>query len=152
MLLESRELTEAGPGGRVAMSRVLAVGKWESAPIRRAARKAKTEGRLIDLTYGYACKWALFLDSGHVVLATAMLDGGSEVPVEEGIRKEEVGRSKDEKEKARIKVKGTSGKGKVAGNLGRRTASRDRGRTATRNEGARSKGKGPNGKKQSGSD
>ena len=58
-----------GPAGLVASERVLAAGSWKSSPIRRLARTAKSEGRLIDLTYGRACKWVLFLDSGHLVLA-----------------------------------------------------------------------------------
>ncbi len=62
-------LWPVGPAGLVAPDRVLAAGRWESAPIRRAVRKAKPEGRLIDLTFGRACKWVLFLDSGHIVLA-----------------------------------------------------------------------------------
>jgi len=53
----------------VTPERVLAAGRWDSAPIQRAARKAKAEGLLIDLTFGRACKWVLFLDSGHLVLA-----------------------------------------------------------------------------------
>lgn len=62
-------LWPVGIAGLVAPERVIVAGRWESAPIRRAAHKAKTEGRLIDLTYGRACKWVLFLDSGHLVLA-----------------------------------------------------------------------------------
>ncbi len=61
---------EIGPGGSVARQRVVAMGRWDSAPIRRAARLARKEGRLIDLTYGQACRWVFFLDSGHVVLGT----------------------------------------------------------------------------------
>lgn len=52
------------------MSRVVAVGRWDSAPIRRLTRQARKEGRLIDLTYGRACYWVFFMDSGHVVLGT----------------------------------------------------------------------------------
>ena len=63
-------LWPAGDGGMVEPNRVVAVGRWSSAPIRRAARQAKTDGRLIDLTYGKACIWVLYLDSGHLVLAT----------------------------------------------------------------------------------
>lgn len=65
----------AGPGGMVAPGRVVAAGRWDSAPIRRAARKAKAEGRLIDLTYGHACRWVFFMDSGHVVLGTEAMGG-----------------------------------------------------------------------------
>lgn len=64
------ELIDIGPGGSVARKRIVAVGRFDSTPIRRAANQARKEGRLIDLTYGRACKWVFFLDSGHVVLAT----------------------------------------------------------------------------------
>ena len=63
-------LLSIGPGGSIAFDRVIAVGRWESAPIRRAARKAKDEGRLIDLTYGKASRWVYFMDSGHIILGT----------------------------------------------------------------------------------
>ena len=62
-------LWPVGKAGLIAPERVIVAGRWESAPIKRAVRKAKTESRLIDLTYGRACKWVLFLDSGHLVLA-----------------------------------------------------------------------------------
>ena len=61
-------LREIGQGGSVAVQRVVAIGRWDSAPVRRAVRQARKEGRLIDLTYGQACRWVFFLDSGHVVL------------------------------------------------------------------------------------
>lgn len=64
-----------GPGGMVAPERVIALGRWDSAPMRRAARKARAEGKLIDLTYGHACQWVIFLDSGHLVLATRHAQG-----------------------------------------------------------------------------
>ena len=65
-----KELIDVGSGGSVAHRRVVAVGLFASTPIRRAANQARKEGRLIDLTYGKACKLVLFLDSGHVVLAS----------------------------------------------------------------------------------
>jgi regulator of extracellular matrix RemA (YlzA/DUF370 family) len=82
------EFWEAGPGGLVAPGRIVAVGRWESAPIRRAVRKAKAEGRLIDLTYGHACKWVLFMDSGHVVLGTEAVPGtaSDDVKMDAGTR------------------------------------------------------------------
>lgn len=61
-------LWPVGLGGFVAPERVIAAGSWGSAPVRRAARKAKNEGRLIDLTYGRATAWVLFLDNGHIIL------------------------------------------------------------------------------------
>jgi len=63
-------LWPVGTGGLVAPERVLAAGRWESAPVRRAAYAARATGRLIDLTFGRACKWVIFLDSGHLVLAS----------------------------------------------------------------------------------
>lgn len=62
-----------GLAGGLSVQRVIAVGRFESAPIRRAVRQARKEGRLIDLTYGRACRWVYFLDSGHVVLGTQSL-------------------------------------------------------------------------------
>lgn len=62
------KLAEVGLGGRVASERVVAVGRYTSMPIRRAVRLARKEGRLIDLTFGRACRWVFFLDSGHLVL------------------------------------------------------------------------------------
>lgn len=63
------DFMEIGRGGVVARKRIVASGRFDSAPIRRAVHQARKEGRLIDLTYGRACKWVFFLDSGHVVLA-----------------------------------------------------------------------------------
>jgi len=62
------KLAELGQGGRIAAQRVVAVGRYASMPIRRAVRQARKEGRLIDLTFGRACHWVYFLDSGHLVL------------------------------------------------------------------------------------
>jgi regulator of extracellular matrix RemA (YlzA/DUF370 family) len=64
-----KEFSDVGEGGIVARQRVVAVGRFISTPIRRAVHLARKEGRLIDLTFGRACKWVFFLDSGHVVLA-----------------------------------------------------------------------------------
>ena len=61
-------LWPAGLGGLVATERILVAARFDSTPIRRAVHKAKAQDRLIDLTYGKACKWVLFLDSGHLVL------------------------------------------------------------------------------------
>lgn len=61
-------LWPVGMAGLVAPDRVIVAGRWESAPIKRAVKKARAEGKLIDLTYGRACKWVMFLDCGHLVL------------------------------------------------------------------------------------
>lgn len=67
------EFQEIGQAGSLSLRRVIAVARFDSAPIRRAVRQARKEGRLIDLTYGRACRWVYFLDSGHIVLGTESL-------------------------------------------------------------------------------
>jgi regulator of extracellular matrix RemA (YlzA/DUF370 family) len=57
-------------GGFIATDRIVAVGKYQSAPIYRAVKKAKLNNQLIDLTYGQTSYWALFMDSGHIVLCS----------------------------------------------------------------------------------
>jgi regulator of extracellular matrix RemA (YlzA/DUF370 family) len=59
-----------GEGGLIAPDRLVAVGRFHSAPVHRAAKAAEKAHRLIDLTYGKACIWVLFMDSGHLVLCS----------------------------------------------------------------------------------
>ena len=63
-----------GAGGFLSPEHVIAVGRWTSAPVRRAARRARVENRLIDLTYGKACYWVYFMDSDHLILGTKDLN------------------------------------------------------------------------------
>jgi regulator of extracellular matrix RemA (YlzA/DUF370 family) len=56
-----------GFGGIVAADRIVAVANPESAPIRRAVRRARAEGQLLDLTFGRRVRAILFMDSGHIV-------------------------------------------------------------------------------------
>lgn len=72
MIMDRLESSIVGPvtvgfGGVVAAQRIVAVANPESAPIRRAMRRAQEEGRLIDLTFGRRVRSVLFMDSGHVV-------------------------------------------------------------------------------------
>ena len=67
------EFQEIGLAGSLSVRRVIAVARYVSAPIRRAVHQARKEGRLIDLTFGRACRWVYFLDSGHLVLGTQSL-------------------------------------------------------------------------------
>jgi len=66
-------LWPVGEAGLVAPDRVIVAGRWVSAPIKRMARIARAEGRLIDLTYGQKCVWVMFLDSGHLVLTSTSM-------------------------------------------------------------------------------
>lgn len=60
-------------GGWVAFNRVVAAGRWSSAPIRRAVARAKAENRLIDLSYNQPRYWVLFLDTGQVAVVSASI-------------------------------------------------------------------------------
>lgn len=62
------EMLDVGPGGHIARRRIIAIARWDSAPVRRTVNEARKEGRLIDLTFGRACRWVVFLDSGHLAL------------------------------------------------------------------------------------
>ena len=78
-----------GFGGAVAGDRIVALANPASAPIQRAVRRAKEEGRFIDLTFGRRIRTVLFMDSGHVIRAAVspetLLARWSEV---EGVRRE----------------------------------------------------------------
>ena len=71
------DFTVVGSGGSIAGGRVVAIGRWDSSPVRREVRRARTEGKLIDLTYGHACRWVFFMDTGHVVLGTQLGQDGT---------------------------------------------------------------------------
>lgn len=75
------EFQEIGAAGSLARQRVVAIGRFDSAPIRRLVRQARKDGRLIDLTYGHACRWVYFLDSGHIVLGTQSFSANEESEV-----------------------------------------------------------------------
>ena len=70
MVFHRPYLWPVGRGGLVSPERVVAAGRWASAPIRRLAREAQAQGWLLDFTFGKACCWVIFLDTGHVVLAS----------------------------------------------------------------------------------
>ena len=61
-------LLPVGRGGWLAFHRVVAIARYDSAPVRRLVRQAALGERLIDLTFGHATAWVAFADSGHVVL------------------------------------------------------------------------------------
>ncbi len=61
-------LLPVGRGGWLAFHRVVAIARYDSAPVRRLVRQAARDARLLDLTFGHATAWVAFIDSGHVVL------------------------------------------------------------------------------------
>jgi regulator of extracellular matrix RemA (YlzA/DUF370 family) len=58
---------EVGRGGVIVAERVVAVGRAESAPMRRLV-KAVGPDRVINLTFGRPRKAVIVLDTGHVAL------------------------------------------------------------------------------------
>ena len=63
------ELVHLGPGGMVAMGRIVAIANPNSAPIKRMVRRAQGADLVIDMTYGLRRKAVIVFDSGHIVLA-----------------------------------------------------------------------------------
>ena len=63
------KLINIGFGNMVSSSRIVAVVSPDSAPIKRMVQEAKTDGSLIDATYGRRCKAVIITDSDHIVLS-----------------------------------------------------------------------------------
>ena len=63
------KLINIGFGNMVSSSRIVAVVSPDSAPIKRMVQEAKTDGSLIDATYGRRCKAVINTDSDHIVLS-----------------------------------------------------------------------------------
>ncbi|MBC8263338.1 MAG: DUF370 domain-containing protein [Anaerolineales bacterium] len=65
------ELMPLGGKGVIATNRILVIASPDSAPIKRVVGRAREEGLVINLTYGLKIEAVIFLDSGHIVLATS---------------------------------------------------------------------------------
>jgi extracellular matrix regulatory protein A len=63
------ELVHIGFGNVIAMNRVVAIVSPDSAPIRRLVQESRTQGQVIDVTYGRKTKAIIVMDSGHLVLS-----------------------------------------------------------------------------------
>ena len=83
-----------GKGGMLAVDRVVAVARANSAPIRRLVEAVGRE-RVVDLTFGQPRQSVVVLDSGHVVAV-----GLTPETLLRRFRKAEAGA------KAEVKVKG----------------------------------------------
>ncbi|MCD6267374.1 MAG: DUF370 domain-containing protein [Thermotogae bacterium] len=62
-------LINIGFGNVVAGDRVIAIVNPESAPLKRMKEEAKSEGKLIDATYGRKTRAILITDSNHIILS-----------------------------------------------------------------------------------
>lgn len=58
---------DVGRGGALAVDRVVALARIDSAPIRRLVEAVGRE-RIVDLTFGRPKRAVAILDSGHIVL------------------------------------------------------------------------------------
>ena len=76
-----------GQGGILAVDRVVAVARANSAPIRRLVEAVGRE-RMVDLTFGQPRRAVVVLDSGHVVAVSltpeALLRKLQELPLATG--------------------------------------------------------------------
>ncbi|MCG8541052.1 MAG: DUF370 domain-containing protein [Clostridia bacterium] len=62
-------LVNIGFGNMISASRIIAIVKPESAPIKRIINEAREEGKLVDATYGRRTRAVIICDSGHLILS-----------------------------------------------------------------------------------
>ena len=62
-------LINIGFGNVVNMDKVVSIVSPESAPIKRIVTDARTEGKLIDATYGRRTRAFIVCENGHVILS-----------------------------------------------------------------------------------
>jgi len=65
------ELMLLGDKRVIAVDRIIAIASPDSAPIKRVINRADEEGLVINVTYGLKIGAVIFMDSGHVVLASS---------------------------------------------------------------------------------
>ena len=66
----STELIHFSFGNYLPINRVIAIASPNSAPIKRMIQQGRNNGMVIDMTNGRRTRTVLFMDSGHIVLAT----------------------------------------------------------------------------------
>lgn len=63
-------MINVGFGNSVVASRILAIVKPNSSPMKKLKDEAKNNNRLIDITEGRRTRSIIILDSGHIVLSS----------------------------------------------------------------------------------
>lgn len=63
------KLINIGFGSMVSASRLVAIIKPESAPVKRMIQEARDKGALIDATYGRRTRAVIITDSDHIILS-----------------------------------------------------------------------------------
>ena len=62
-----------GFGNMISEDKILAIVDADSAPIKRMISEAKSQGKLIDATYGRKTKAVIISDSEHIILSAMSL-------------------------------------------------------------------------------
>lgn len=63
------KLVNIGFGNMISSSRIIAIVKPESAPIKRMINEARDQGKLVDATYGRRTRAVIICDSDHLILS-----------------------------------------------------------------------------------
>ncbi len=63
-----------GFGNMVSASRIVAIARPDSAPIKRLVQDAKDEGRAIDVSCGRRTRAVIVTDSDHVILSAIVAE------------------------------------------------------------------------------
>ncbi|WP_432665177.1 DUF370 domain-containing protein [Wukongibacter baidiensis] len=63
------KLVNIGFGNMISASRIIAIVKPESAPIKRMINEAREQDKLVDATYGRRTRAVIICDSDHLILS-----------------------------------------------------------------------------------
>lgn len=66
------KLISIGFGNLVSAERIISIVSPESAPIKRMIQDVREKGLLIDASFGRSTKSVIIMDSGNVVLSSAL--------------------------------------------------------------------------------
>jgi len=66
------KLISIGFGNLVSAERIISIVSPESAPIKRMIQDVREKGLLVDASFGRSTKSVIIMDSGNVILSSAM--------------------------------------------------------------------------------
>jgi len=66
------KLISIGFGNLVSAERIISIVSPESAPIKRMIQDVREKGLLIDASFGRSTKSVIIMDSGNVILSSAL--------------------------------------------------------------------------------
>lgn len=62
------QFIDAGYGNLINAARIVTIGSFDSAPMKRLSQDAKEAGLAIDITCGHKCRSIIVTDSRHIIL------------------------------------------------------------------------------------